>query len=45
LEVPRTIEDIEQSETILHLTPVQRQLLSSDEETGEEDLLDVETLP
>jgi ATP-dependent helicase YprA (DUF1998 family) len=44
LEVPRTIEDIEQSETILHLTPVQRQLLSSDEETGEEDLLDVETL-
>jgi ATP-dependent helicase YprA (DUF1998 family) len=44
LEVPRTIEDIEQNASILHLTPVQKRLLSSDEETGEEDPVDVETV-
>ncbi|SBO42673.1 DEAD/DEAH box helicase [Cyanobium sp. NIES-981] len=36
-EVPRAIENIEENESILFLTPVPRQLLSSDEETGEED--------
>ena len=36
-EVPRMIEDIEQNESIMHLTPVQRGLLSSDEDTGEEE--------
>jgi ATP-dependent helicase YprA (DUF1998 family) len=45
LEVPRTIEDIEQNENILHLTPVQRRLLSSDEETGEEDPVDAQSVP
>jgi ATP-dependent helicase YprA (DUF1998 family)/uncharacterized protein with PIN domain len=43
LEVPRAIENIEDNENILVLTPVQRPLLSSDEETGEEDLVDQET--
>ena len=43
LEVPRAIENIEENENILVLTPVQRHLLSSDEETGEEDLVDGET--
>jgi ATP-dependent helicase YprA (DUF1998 family) len=43
LEVPRAIENIEDNENILVLTPVQRPLLSSDEETGEEDLVDGET--
>jgi ATP-dependent helicase YprA (DUF1998 family) len=42
-EVPRAIENIEENENILVLTPVQRHLLSSDEETGEEDLVDGET--
>jgi len=36
-EVPLAIENIEENESILVLTPVPRQLLSSDEETGEED--------
>lgn len=43
LEVPRAIENIEENENILVLTPVQRHLLSSDEETGEEGLVDGET--
>ena len=43
LEVPRAIENIEENENILVLTPVQRHLLSSDEETGEEDSVDGET--
>lgn len=42
-EVPRAIENIEENESILVLTPVQRQLLSSDEETGEEESHDGET--
>ena len=43
LEVPRAIENIEENENILVLTPVQRHLLSSDEETGEEELVDGES--
>ena len=42
-EVPRSIENLEENESILFLTPVPRQLLSSDEETGEEDISDEES--
>lgn len=42
VEVPRAIELIEENETIMCLTPVKRSLLSSDEETGEEDSVDGE---
>lgn len=44
-EVPRAIENLEENESILFLTPVPRQLLSSDEETGEEDDSDEESTP
>jgi ATP-dependent helicase YprA (DUF1998 family) len=36
-EVPRAIEDIQQSQSIMHLTPVLRERLSSDEDSGEEE--------
>jgi hypothetical protein len=42
-EVPRAIENIEENESILVLTPVPRQLLSSDEETGEDDEVEDES--
>jgi len=42
-EVPRAIENIEENESILVLTPVPRQLLSSDEETGEDDEVEEES--
>ena len=37
VEVPRAVELIEENETIMCLTPIKRSLLSSDEDTGEED--------
>lgn len=42
-EVPRALENIEENESILVLTPVPRQLLSSDEETGEDDEVEEES--
>jgi len=40
VEVPRAIENIEESESILHLTPVERHLLSSDEDADDGNLID-----
>jgi hypothetical protein len=37
VEVPRALELIEENETIMCLSPIKRNLLSSDEDTGEED--------
>jgi len=41
-EVPNAIEEIEDNSSILHLTPVHKHLLSSDEEAGEEDSIEHE---
>ena len=43
MEVPRNIEEIEENESILYLTPNERRLLSCDEETGEEDITETDS--
>jgi ATP-dependent helicase YprA (DUF1998 family) len=42
-EVPRSIEDIEQNQSIMHLTPVVRGILSSDEDSGEDEVSEEES--
>ena len=42
-EVPRSIENIEENQNILHLTPVMRGILSSDEESGDSDADEAES--